>query len=220
MSLIECPSCENGVSEEAASCPKCGHQFKSAGGLSMRDPVHVLGVALVVIFFAVVVIGAALMAGCDGRAIDAPATTAVVTDPACVWNFSTPSVAGETNSAATCFVPVIWSGRPALEADLRIPGKASTERIVFDLAAFRPLPVVGDVLDVSRAKAPLVHEVLPNDPRQQPSLDCYSGSWTGSIRVDSLPGSDSSDWQVEIDANCTDNTSNALHGVMSGKIHS
>lgn len=35
MALVKCPSCENSVSEDAASCPKCGHPFKkTAQGMS------------------------------------------------------------------------------------------------------------------------------------------------------------------------------------------
>jgi len=46
MSLQPCPSCENQVSTEADTCPKCGHRFHYAGGLNMKDPVHVLGVLI------------------------------------------------------------------------------------------------------------------------------------------------------------------------------
>lgn len=29
MKLINCPACQNECSEQAASCPKCGHPFKT-----------------------------------------------------------------------------------------------------------------------------------------------------------------------------------------------
>jgi predicted amidophosphoribosyltransferase len=46
-SLTKCPSCSSEVSTKAASCPKCGHQFKSAGGLNLSDPVHIVGLIIV-----------------------------------------------------------------------------------------------------------------------------------------------------------------------------
>ena len=49
MPLINCPSCSAEVSTEAASCPKCGHQFKSAGGINLSDPVHLIGVIICVV---------------------------------------------------------------------------------------------------------------------------------------------------------------------------
>ena len=49
MNLIKCPSCNKDVSTKAASCPHCGHQFKSAGGINLKDPVHVLGVIAVIV---------------------------------------------------------------------------------------------------------------------------------------------------------------------------
>jgi uncharacterized paraquat-inducible protein A len=44
MAMTSCPSCQAEISTEAAACPKCGHQFKSAGGINLRDPVHQIGV--------------------------------------------------------------------------------------------------------------------------------------------------------------------------------
>ena len=41
--LTRCPSCQSAVSTEAAACPTCGHQFKYAGGINLKDPVHVIG---------------------------------------------------------------------------------------------------------------------------------------------------------------------------------
>lgn len=49
MPLNKCPSCGGTVSSQAAACPKCGHQFKSAGGVNLRDPVHVVGLVLAVL---------------------------------------------------------------------------------------------------------------------------------------------------------------------------
>ena len=45
-SLTKCPSCRADVSAEAAACPKCGHQFKYAGGINLKDPVHVIGLLI------------------------------------------------------------------------------------------------------------------------------------------------------------------------------
>lgn len=52
-SLTKCPSCRTDVSTEAAACPKCGHQFRYAGGINLKDPVHVIGL----IICALIVIG-------------------------------------------------------------------------------------------------------------------------------------------------------------------
>lgn len=43
MALTKCPSCGREVSTEAVSCPNCGHQFKYAGGINLKDPVHIVG---------------------------------------------------------------------------------------------------------------------------------------------------------------------------------
>ena len=56
MSLSKCPSCSNAVSTEAAACPKCGHQFKSAGGINPKDPVHIIGLLIV----AAMIVGAVM----------------------------------------------------------------------------------------------------------------------------------------------------------------
>ena len=58
MPMTPCPACSNEVSTDAATCPKCGHQFKSAGGINMSDPVHVIGIGLAVLILAVVVLAA------------------------------------------------------------------------------------------------------------------------------------------------------------------
>jgi hypothetical protein len=47
------------VSSEAAACPQCGHQFKAAGGINLKDPIHVIGILL-----AVVALGLYLAYGC------------------------------------------------------------------------------------------------------------------------------------------------------------
>ena len=51
MALMQCPECGTDVSSEAAACPKCGHPLRAtpAGGINPRDPVHVIGIILVVI---------------------------------------------------------------------------------------------------------------------------------------------------------------------------
>ena len=45
--MIKCPACSCEVSSQAAACPQCGHLFKSAGAINLRDPVHLVGIALV-----------------------------------------------------------------------------------------------------------------------------------------------------------------------------
>lgn len=44
--LQPCPTCKNQVSVTANTCPKCGHAFKYAGGINLRDPVHVIGLLI------------------------------------------------------------------------------------------------------------------------------------------------------------------------------
>jgi len=60
MGMTPCPTCQRSVSTEAAACPGCGHQFKAAGGINLRDPVHALGVVLIS-FFLIVVVGVAYL---------------------------------------------------------------------------------------------------------------------------------------------------------------
>lgn len=48
--LVEWPTCKRQVSSEAAACPQCGHAFKAAGGINMSDPIHAIGVIIVVLF--------------------------------------------------------------------------------------------------------------------------------------------------------------------------
>ena len=66
MALIKCPECGTEVSGEAAACPKCGHplQAKPSGGINMRDPVHVIGVVLLVVILLVGI--ASGIAQCNG----------------------------------------------------------------------------------------------------------------------------------------------------------
>ena len=53
MPLTKCPSCRSDVSTEADACPKCGHRFKYAGAVNLKDPVHVSGL----IICAIIIIG-------------------------------------------------------------------------------------------------------------------------------------------------------------------
>jgi predicted amidophosphoribosyltransferase len=57
MSLTKCPSCQADVSTKAAACPKCGHQFKYAGRVNLKDPIHIVGVIICVVILAFVIIG-------------------------------------------------------------------------------------------------------------------------------------------------------------------
>ncbi len=58
--LTACPSCGRSVSRNAAACPGCGEPIAPAKtnmqGINMRDPVHVIGVALAVLTVVVIVI--------------------------------------------------------------------------------------------------------------------------------------------------------------------
>ncbi len=54
--VTRCPSCKSEVSTQAVSCPKCGHQFRYAGGINLKDPVHVAGL----IICAIIIIGVIL----------------------------------------------------------------------------------------------------------------------------------------------------------------
>lgn len=49
-SMMSCPSCKATVSKQAAACPKCGHQFKAPGGINLKDPVHLIGIAIAIMF--------------------------------------------------------------------------------------------------------------------------------------------------------------------------
>jgi predicted amidophosphoribosyltransferase len=54
MPLIKCPACNKDVSSEAPACPACGQPIKSSvekaagGAINPRDPVHLLGIILVI----------------------------------------------------------------------------------------------------------------------------------------------------------------------------
>lgn len=50
MALRPCPSCSTPISPKAVACPKCGHAFKAPGGLNLKDPIHVVGLALAALF--------------------------------------------------------------------------------------------------------------------------------------------------------------------------
>jgi predicted amidophosphoribosyltransferase len=53
MPLTKCPSCQSDVSTKADACPECGHRFKPSGGISLKDPIHVVGLIIVVGFIIV-----------------------------------------------------------------------------------------------------------------------------------------------------------------------
>lgn len=55
MTLRPCPSCSTSISLKAVACPKCGHAFKTSGGLNLKDPVHLVGLTLAGIFLAAAV---------------------------------------------------------------------------------------------------------------------------------------------------------------------
>lgn len=59
MALFKCPSCQREVSNKAAACPGCGHQFKYAGGLNLKDPVHILGILAILVLVALVIFASA-----------------------------------------------------------------------------------------------------------------------------------------------------------------
>ena len=54
--IIKCPACSCEVSSQAAACPQCGHLFKSAGAINLRDPVHLVGIALGLLMLAGIVL--------------------------------------------------------------------------------------------------------------------------------------------------------------------
>jgi uncharacterized paraquat-inducible protein A len=55
--MMGCPTCGTAVSTEAASCPKCGHQFKAPGAFNpLHDPVHGCAAAILVIPILVIVL--------------------------------------------------------------------------------------------------------------------------------------------------------------------
>jgi uncharacterized paraquat-inducible protein A len=54
--LQRCPDCGREVSRNAATCPQCGHVFKYAGGVNLKDPVHFIGLLLCIGFIIAVVV--------------------------------------------------------------------------------------------------------------------------------------------------------------------
>lgn len=44
--MAPCPSCGNPCAPSAVACPSCGHAFRVAGGLDLKDPVHLVAVVL------------------------------------------------------------------------------------------------------------------------------------------------------------------------------
>src|SRR5580692_4970456 len=55
--LSRCPSCSAEVSTRADFCPKCGHRFRYAGGVNLKDPVHVVGLIICIVFSLAIIIG-------------------------------------------------------------------------------------------------------------------------------------------------------------------
>jgi DNA-directed RNA polymerase subunit RPC12/RpoP len=51
-----CPTCGNKISVTANSCPKCGHTFKYAGAVNLKDPVHIIGLGICVVIVVLVII--------------------------------------------------------------------------------------------------------------------------------------------------------------------
>lgn len=53
--LENCPDCEHKISPEAVECPNCGRPLKrkpAAGGFSLTDPVHIIGLIVFIILIA------------------------------------------------------------------------------------------------------------------------------------------------------------------------
>ena len=56
MGMMTCVDCEKEISDKVHTCPGCGHPYvRAATGLNMRDPVHILGVAVIVVMVVSVV---------------------------------------------------------------------------------------------------------------------------------------------------------------------
>lgn len=63
--MRQCPTCSNDLAPNAASCPKCGHVLRAAGGINTSDPVHMVGLVLVAIFvLGVIIAGVSAGGGC------------------------------------------------------------------------------------------------------------------------------------------------------------
>lgn len=41
MALIKCPECENEVSDQALSCPSCGHPLQSIDQITQQSPITI-----------------------------------------------------------------------------------------------------------------------------------------------------------------------------------
>lgn len=54
--LCPCPSCNTEISRRAAFCPKRAHRLKSAGGLRLKDPVHLLGIPAMLVIAGLVIV--------------------------------------------------------------------------------------------------------------------------------------------------------------------
>lgn len=55
MALVTCEACGKEISAAAASCPGCGHprqvvDAREPGAINMGDPVHFVGIILVLLF--------------------------------------------------------------------------------------------------------------------------------------------------------------------------
>jgi hypothetical protein len=47
--MIQCPACKKEISKKAMACPSCGHQIKKPGGINPKDPIHFLGIIIVIL---------------------------------------------------------------------------------------------------------------------------------------------------------------------------
>lgn len=79
MALVQCPSCAHGVSDQARACPQCGHPFaaeqrpRTIEQTSKRFKAQQLvGVALVVIGFIVLIGGSSANNGAGAVGIGTP----------------------------------------------------------------------------------------------------------------------------------------------------
>ena len=61
--FISCPTCREQISKNAASCPKCGHEFRSPGGVNMSDPIHFIGILICILLLMTCVVWMLLQLG-------------------------------------------------------------------------------------------------------------------------------------------------------------
>ncbi len=59
--LRQCPACSKMVSRNASACPDCGEPFSEVarvphGAINMRDPIHVLGIIVVIVIIALTIL--------------------------------------------------------------------------------------------------------------------------------------------------------------------